>query len=94
MDVNRLLYLLCFYLLLNIIGFFLMSSDKKRAKRGEWRIKESTLWLVAIFGGAAGGYMGMRVYRHKTKHTSFTVFFPLIALGHFVLLVYLINSLA
>jgi len=88
------LYLLCYYLLLNMIGFVLMCSDKKRAKRGEWRIKESTLWLVAILGGAIGGYIGMRVFRHKTKHTSFAVLFPLIALGHIVLLVYLSISLA
>ncbi len=71
-----------------------MGSDKKRAIRGEWRIKESTLWLFALVGGAIGGYIAMKVYRHKTKHTSFTVFFPLIAIGHIILLVYLTISLA
>ncbi len=66
-----------------------MGSDKKRAIRGEWRIKESTLWLVALLGGAIGGFIGMRVYRHKTKHTSFAFLFPLIACAQIVLLVYL-----
>ncbi|MCV9885154.1 DUF1294 domain-containing protein [Metabacillus halosaccharovorans] len=88
------LYVLVYYLLVNIICFFLMGSDKKRAIRGEWRIKESTLWLFALLGGAIGGYIAMKVYRHKTKHTSFTVFFPLIAIGHIILLVYLTISLA
>ncbi|WP_245823451.1 DUF1294 domain-containing protein [Metabacillus halosaccharovorans] len=88
------LYVLVYYLLVNIICFFLMGSDKKRAIRGEWRIKESTLWLFALVGGAIGGYIAMKVYRHKTKHTSFTVFFPLIAIGHIILLVYLTISLA
>jgi len=71
-----------------------MDSDKKRAIRGEWRIKESTLWLFALLGGAIGGYIAMKVYRHKTKHPSFTVFFPLIAIGHIILLGYLTISLA
>lgn len=88
------LYLSFYYLLVNIICFFLMGSDKKRAIRGEWRIKESTLWLVALLGGAVGGYLGMRVYRHKTKHTSFAILFPLIACAHIVLLVYLAFFLA
>ncbi|WP_253957846.1 DUF1294 domain-containing protein [Metabacillus halosaccharovorans] len=88
------LYVLVYYLLVNIFCFFLMSSDKKRAIRGEWRIKESTLWLFALLGGAIGGYIGMKVYRHKTKHTSFIVFFPLIAVGHIILLVYLTIYLA
>ena len=88
------LYLLFYYLLVNIICFVLMGSDKQRAIRGEWRIKESTLWLVILLGGAIGGYSGMKIYRHKTKHTSFAVFFPLISIVHIGLFVYLFISLA
>ncbi|WP_226526268.1 DUF1294 domain-containing protein [Metabacillus niabensis] len=88
------LYAFVYYLLVNMICFLLMASDKKRAVRGEWRIKESTLWLFALLGGAIGGYIGMKVYRHKTKHTSFIVFFPLIAVGHIIFLVNIANSLA
>jgi uncharacterized membrane protein YsdA (DUF1294 family) len=71
-----------------------MRVDKIRAKRGEWRIKEATLWWLAIFGGALGGFAGMRVYRHKTKHTSFKIGFPIIFILQLVLFIYLINQLA
>lgn len=42
-------YFICIYLLLNLICFILMGLDKRRAKRGEWRIKESTLWTIGNF---------------------------------------------
>ncbi len=71
-----------------------MGVDKKRAIRREWRIKESSLWWIAISGGAIGGFVGMRIYRHKTKHTTFTILFPTFALFHIVLLIYLYNLIA
>ena len=67
-----------FYLLMNVIGLLIMKVDKSRAKKHQYRISENTLWLVAIFGGAVGATAGMRIYRHKTKHFSFKVGFPLI----------------
>jgi uncharacterized membrane protein YsdA (DUF1294 family) len=71
-----------------------MGIDKNRAKRGEWRIKEATLWWLAIAGGSLGGFIGMRVYRHKTKHASFKVGFPIVTILHGLLLVYLFNQLS
>lgn len=66
----------------NLLGFVLMGMDKKKARENKWRIPERTLWGVAILGGAIGSYMGMRVFRHKTKHTSFKVGMPLLILAH------------
>ena len=43
---------------INLIGFLLMGIDKKRARQKQWRIKESYLWMVAIFGGAVGSFLG------------------------------------
>lgn len=71
-----------------------MGVDKKRARHGEWRIKEATLWWFAILGGAIGGLIGMRTYRHKTKHTSFKLGFPVIAIFQLLLFIYIINQLA
>ncbi|WP_307847845.1 DUF1294 domain-containing protein [Metabacillus bambusae] len=87
-------YIIIYCLLLNVISFILMRVDKIRAKRGEWRIKEATLWWLAIVGGALGGFAGMRVYRHKTKHTSFKIGFPVIAILQLILFIYFINQLA
>lgn len=62
----------------NLLAFFLMGLDKRRARRGKWRISERTLFLSAIFGGSIGTIFGMRCFRHKTKHRSFTVGIPVI----------------
>ncbi|QNF30799.1 DUF1294 domain-containing protein [Metabacillus sp. KUDC1714] len=87
-------YIIIYCLLINVISFIFMRVDKIRAKRGEWRIKEATLWWLAIVGGAVGGFAGMRVYRHKTKHTSFKIGFPVISILQLILFIYLINQLA
>ena len=66
--------------IMSIIGFTLMGVDKAKAKKGERRIKEATLFAFAILFGAVGSTLGMLVFRHKTKHWYFAVFFPLLAL--------------
>jgi len=53
--------------------------DKSRAKNHEWRIAERTLFTLAIAGGAAGGVLGMYLFRHKTRHNRFAFGFPLLA---------------
>ncbi|MCR5663441.1 MAG: DUF1294 domain-containing protein [Oscillospiraceae bacterium] len=57
-----------------------MGFDKARAKKGGCRVPEKTLFLLAALGGAPGGVLGMRAFRHKTKHRAFTIGFPLLAL--------------
>ncbi len=70
--------LLCAYLLLmSLLAFALYSIDKVKAKHGQWRIPERTLILLAYLGGAAGAWIGMQVFRHKTQHTKFRVLVPI-----------------
>jgi len=61
----------------NLISFALMGADKSRARKGQRRIPEKTLFLAAGCFGALGGVAGMQVFRHKTKHWYFQLFFPL-----------------
>jgi uncharacterized membrane protein YsdA (DUF1294 family) len=75
------------YLMMNLIGLFIMGADKKRAQKHQYRISERSLWMVAIFGGAVGTTAGMQLYRHKTKHTSFKIGFPFLAGIELVLLI-------
>lgn len=69
-------YLLCYLLCVNLILFALMGADKYKAAHGKWRIRESTLFILAVIGGSVGGILGMRVFRHKTLHRSFRLGFP------------------
>ncbi|MBO0960129.1 DUF1294 domain-containing protein [Neobacillus sp. MM2021_6] len=79
--------MLAIFVVMNIAGLFIMGVDKKRARKHQYRIRERTLWLVALFGGAIGTTAGMQIYRHKTKHTSFKVGFPVLAIIEFVLFI-------
>ena len=64
-------------LLLNLFSFALMGWDKRCARKGSWRVPERRLFLAAGCFGALGGVLGMQVFRHKTKHASFRILFPL-----------------
>lgn len=73
-------YLYYYLFFINVLAFFLMGIDKRKAELGRWRIPERTLFLSAILGGGVGAIAGMQLFRHKTKHRSFTVGMPLILL--------------
>lgn len=62
---------------MNAIAFIRMGMDKQRAINGKWRIPERELLLWCACFGALGGYLGMRRFRHKTKHKKFMVLIPL-----------------
>jgi uncharacterized membrane protein YsdA (DUF1294 family) len=58
---------------MSIVTFALYGIDKNKAKKGQWRIPESTLLLSGVCLGALGGIVGMTRFRHKTKHWYFVV---------------------
>lgn len=80
--------IIIYLIIINIITFLAMFIDKRRAKRGEWRIKEGTLLGLAILGGSIGGIAGMYVFRHKTKKLRFTIGFPVILITEIALVIY------
>lgn len=59
------------YLLASLAAVLLYGIDKAAARRGEWRIRESTLHLVAVFGGWPGAILARRGFRHKTRKQPF-----------------------
>lgn len=79
-------YFLIYVLAINIFGIFIMHRDKEYAKKHHWRVRESTLFIIAILFGSLGILMGMRIFHHKTKHLKFTIFIPLIALAQIFIL--------
>lgn len=75
-----------YFIVINLLGFFAMGLDKRKAIRREYRIPEKTLFLLAILGGSLGVWGGMYSFRHKTKHWYFVVGLPLIVIGQAVLI--------
>ena len=79
-------------LTLNLLTFIIYGIDKFKAKKAKWRIPESTLLLLAVFGGSIGAWLGLQVWRHKTQHKKFYIGIPLIISGQIILLIYLIKA--
>ena len=69
---------LYYVLAINLYGIFVMYSDKNKSKQGKWRTPEKTLFTIAIAYGALGIFIGMRLFRHKTKHNKFVIGIPAI----------------
>nr|WP_269438035.1 DUF1294 domain-containing protein [Phosphitispora fastidiosa] len=65
-------------IIVNICGFITMAYDKFRAKSGGRRIPEINFFITSVLGGAAGVFLGMRIFRHKTKHYSFVIGIPIL----------------
>ena len=59
------------FLTLSAITFFLYVIDKRKAQNGGRRIREKTLLLFSVLGGALGGLFAMSLVRHKTKKWYF-----------------------
>ena len=81
--------ILIYLLIINLVAFYLYGNDKRRAKKGRWRIPENTLLLIALIGGSIGALLGMKVFRHKTKHWKFKILVPLFLILQIALAVYL-----
>jgi uncharacterized membrane protein YsdA (DUF1294 family) len=58
---------------LGLSTFLIYGFDKSRAIRGGRRVPESALLALALIGGALGGWAGMLVWRHKTRHAIFWI---------------------
>ena len=78
-----------FLLAINVITFAFFGADKWKAVHGTWRIRERTLLGLAMIGGAAGGLLGMYIFRHKTQKPYFSKGIPVILAVWILLLGYL-----
>ena len=79
-----LLYIMAVF---NVIGAILVVCDKSRAKRKKYRIRESTLWLFSLLGGALFVFAFMLLCRHKTNHLSYMLLLPLIIAAQLILII-------
>lgn len=77
---------LYYFLIINLYGVFLMYKDKNKSRKGQWRVPEKKLFIVAIAFGGIGIFLGMQLFRHKTKHLKFVVGIPMIILIQLIIL--------
>ena len=56
---------------LGVSTFLAYSYDKRQAIRNGRRVPERALLLLSVIGGALGGWAGMLIWRHKTRHARF-----------------------
>lgn len=82
--------LLIYFVGINTFSLLVMWFDKMRAKGHAYRVPEKRLFSLAITGGALGIGVGMRVFRHKTKHKSFTYGIPALVIVNLVVYAYVV----
>ena len=63
-------------ILVNLAAFILYGADKSFAKKSKRRIPEKVLLLWAWLGGSIGAFLGMQIFRHKTKKPKFYITVP------------------
>lgn len=82
-----------YLILINALSFVLMLVDKYNAQNKIRRIRESVLLSVAVIGGSFGGFLGMKLVRHKTRHKKFSIGLPILMAAHIALCWHLSNHI-
>ena len=91
--MNYIYILIGYIIIINIISFFIMLYDKKQAIYNNFRISEKTIFIVSLLLGGIGTYVGMYVFRHKTKHLKFTIGIPIVIILNIISIFYIFNYL-
>ncbi len=80
------------YLTMSVITYITYALDKSKAKRGTWRTPESTLHLLALFGGWPGAALAQQMLRHKSRKTEFRVTFYITVITNTAALSWLMSA--
>ena len=83
--------LLLAYIGLSALTFVIYAVDKSKARRGAWRVPESTLHFLALFGGWPGAILAQKMFRHKTQKRKFRAMFWITVIANCGALVWLID---
>lgn len=89
---SKIYLIIGFFIFLNLSAFLLMLLDKNISKKkgNRSRISEGMLFFMATIFSSFGVYLGMFIFRHKTKKWYFVIGIPLLMLQNisFLYLVY------
>jgi uncharacterized membrane protein YsdA (DUF1294 family)/cold shock CspA family protein len=82
----------CYAIAVNLALFVMLGYDKGIAGSTTMRVPELVLFGGAAIGGGFGILLAMKMFRHKTKKTSFRFVVALILVLQFALLRFLFGS--
>ncbi len=86
-------YALLWLAVISIVAIVITAVDKRKARRGDWRVSEAALMTVSALGGSVAMLVTMLVIRHKTKHIKFMLGIPIIILFQVIAVVYALTRL-
>lgn len=85
-------YLAIYLLVINLWGLGDMACDKYKSRKGLWRIPERHFIIIGLLGGSLGLYLGMGLFRHKTRHKLFTFGIPFLLILNFLIIYAVIKA--
>ena len=71
-------FLISYLLFINLLSSAFIFHDKRAAKFNKQRIRERTLFILAILGGSLGTFFSMLIFHHKTRKLKFMIGIPFI----------------
>ena len=77
-----------YLIIINIVTFLVYGIDKWKARKAMWRVREASLFMLAVLGGSIGARLGMKVWHHKTQHKKFRYGIPAIIIIQLVIIGY------
>ena len=88
------LTLIGIFVFINLVAFIIIGRDKRRSIRGHnaERAPEGFMFFLATMFGSVGVYLGMILFRHKTRKWYFQLGIPLLIIQNMATL-YVVWSL-
>lgn len=71
-------YIIYYLIIINVITLIIFGIDKLKAIKEKSRVRNTTLFGLAILGGSIGALIGMYIFHHKTKTWYYIYGIPLI----------------
>ena len=78
--------LMVYVIAINAFAFTIYGVDKLQAIKSRQRVRETTLFFMALIGGSIGALCGMIAFRHKIRKMYFVLGIPFMLVMNIFLL--------